>query len=130
MKEKTSLHHVALQYSDRKKAEIFFNKILKLPLQKTFTINKDLSNSIFGIEEEAIIDVYSNDDCYFEIFITKKTTKYNYEHISIEISNKDEFVNRCKKYVVQTNFIKKGEKTLLFIKDFAGNLFEIKEKML
>lgn len=128
MKEKTNLHHVALQYFDRGKAEIFFTKILNLHLKKTFTINKELSNNIFGIKEEVIIDVYSNDSCYFEIFITERKTKYNYEHVSIEISNKEEFIKRCKKYNIQPMFIEKDEKTLLFIKDYAGNLFEIKEK--
>jgi len=129
MKENTYLHHVALQYKDRKKAEIFFTKILNLSFKKTFTLNKKLSNNIFGIDEEVIIDVYSNKDCYFEIFITKRKTKYNYEHISMEISNKEEFIRRCKKYNIQPMFIKKDEKILLFIKDYAGNLFEIKEKI-
>ena len=97
-------------------------------MKKTFTLNKELSKNIFGINEEVIVDVYSNKDCYFEIFITKRKTKYNYEHISIEVSNLDEFIKKCKKYNIEPIFIKKDEKTLIFIKDYAGNLFEIKEK--
>lgn len=128
MNENTVLHHVALQYFDRGKAEIFFTKVLNLTLKKTFTLNKELSKNIFGINEEVIVDVYSNKDCYFEIFITKRKTKYYYEHISIEVSNLDEFIKKCKKYNIEPIFIKKDEKTLIFIKDYAGNLFEIKEK--
>jgi hypothetical protein len=128
MNEKTLLHHVALQYSDRKQAEIFFKKILEIPLKKTFTLSKELTESIFGIKEEVIVDVYANDTSYFEIFITEKRTKYNYEHISIEINYKEEFIKQCKKYNIEPIFVKKGEKTLLFIKDYAGNLFEIKER--
>ena len=128
MEEKTVLHHVAFQYADRKKAEIFFTKVLELVLKKTFTLSKALTNEIFGINEEVIVDVYANDTSYFEIFITERITRYNYDHISIEIENKEEFIKRCKKYDIIPMFVKKGEKKILFIKDYAGNLFEIKER--
>jgi catechol-2,3-dioxygenase len=128
MNEETILKHVALQYSDRKQAEIFFTKILEMRLQKTFTISEELLNKIFGIKEEILIDVYKNENACFEIFITDKQTDYSFEHTCIQINNKEEFIERCKEYDVKSIFVKKGVKTLLFIKDFAGNLFEIKEK--
>jgi hypothetical protein len=128
MNEETALKHVALQYSDRKQAEIFFTKVLGLKLKKTFTLSKELSNEIFGAKEEVIVDAYANDHSYFEIFITKRETNYTYEHIGIDINNEDEFIKRCKKYGIEPKFVKKGEKTLLFIKDFAGNLFEVKNR--
>ena len=49
MNEETSLNHVALQFKDSEKAEIFFTKILGLALKKNFTISPELSNNIFGI---------------------------------------------------------------------------------
>ncbi len=122
--------HVALQYSDRKKAEIFFNNILGLSLDKTFSLSKNLSKDIFRLNEEVIVDVYRNKEACFEVFITKIQTKYNYEHTCIEIDNKEELIKRCKKYGIEPIFVKKGEKILLFIKDFSGYLFEIKEKQL
>ena len=128
MKEKTVIKHVALQYSDKKQAEIFFTEILGLTLEKTFTLTKELSNEIFGIMEEVTIYAYADKETYFEIFITDKQPNHGYEHVCIEINNKEEFVKRCKKYDIKPIFIKKGEKTLLFIKDYNGNLFEIKEK--
>ena len=120
--------HVALQYSDRIKAEIFFNKILGLTLNKSFSLSKNLSYDIFGLKEEVIVDVYKNEETCFEVFITKIQTDYNFEHTCIRTDNKDEFIKKCKKYGIEPIFVKKGEKTLLFIKDFSGYLFEIKEK--
>lgn len=120
--------HVALQYNDRTQAEIFFNKILKLPLKKTFTVSKELSNIIFEINEEVTVDVYGNAEACFEVFITKIQTKYRFEHTCIEINDKKELIKSCNKYGIKPIFVKKGVKTLLFIKDYAGNLFEIKEK--
>ena len=129
MIEKTILKHVALQYSDKKQADIFFSKILGLELKKTFNISNDLSYEIFGIKEEILIVVYKNENTCFEIFITDKKTESKFEHTCIQINNKEEFIERCKKNGIKPLFVKKGEKILLFIKDFAGNLFEIKEKV-
>jgi hypothetical protein len=129
MVEETILKHVALQYSEKKQADMFFSKILGLQLKKTFTISKDLTFEIFGIKEEILIVVYENENACFEIFITNKKNESNFEHTCIQINNKEEFIERCKKYGIKPSFVKKGEKTLLFIKDFAGNLFEIKEKV-
>jgi hypothetical protein len=120
--------HIALQYSDRKKAEIFFNKILLLPKNKTFTLSKELSNDIFDINEEVIVDVYSNEDAYFEVFITKIKTNYKYDHTCIEVENEEEFVKRCKGFKIEPKYVKKGDRELLFIRDFSGYLYEIKEK--
>jgi len=128
MKKETKTLHVGLQYSDRKQAEIFFTKILNLHLNKTFSLSKELSNEIFKINEKVTVDVYCNKKSYFEIFITKIKNKNSFNHICIEIDNKQVLTERCKKYNIEPLFVKKGEKTLLFIRDFSDNLFEIKER--
>jgi len=129
MIKKTKTVHVALQYSDRKQAEIFFTKILNLNLNKTFSLSKELSNEIFKINEEVTVDVYCNKESYFEVFITKLKNNNSFNHICIEIDNKEDLIERCKKYNIKPLFVKKGEKTLLFIRDFSENLFEIKETL-
>jgi len=128
MKDKTKTLHTALQNSDKKQAEIFFTKILDLQLIKTFNISKDLSNEVFGIDQDVIVNVYGNQEACFEVFISKKQIEKGYEHTCIEINDKKDFIKKCKKYGIEPIFVKKGTKTLLFIKDFSGNLFEIKEK--
>lgn len=124
----TKTVHVALQYSDRTQAEIFFSKILNLHLNKTFSLSKELSNEIFKINEEVTVDVYCNEESYFEIFITKIKNHNSFNHVCIEIDNKKDLIERCKKYNIEPLFVKKGKKTLFFIRDFSDNLFEIKEK--
>jgi len=126
MSQEINLKHVALQYKDRNKAEIFFTKILEIPLKKTFTVSKELTKAIFGVDEEVLVDVYDNEKICFEVFITKKQTKYAYEHTCLEINDKDELMIRCKKYGIKPIFVKKELKTLIFIRDFADNLYEIK----
>ena len=128
MSAETKIIHVALAYNDKKQADIFFNKILGITFEKEYTLTKELSNSIFGINEEVLILVYSNKNSYFEIFITDKKVINQYNHICVEISNYDDFINRCKQNNITPIFVKKGQKTLTFVRDHASNLFEIKEK--
>jgi len=128
MKERTIIRHTALQFDDKQKAELFFTKILGLNLEKSFTLSKELSNEIFGIAEEVTAYVYADENTYFEIFITQKKPRPGYEHTCIEINDKEAFIERCKKYDIKPLFVKKDERTLLFIKDYSGNLYEIKDK--
>jgi catechol 2,3-dioxygenase-like lactoylglutathione lyase family enzyme len=128
MTKGTKTIHIALQYPDKEKAKIFFNSILGLSLHKTFSLSKSLSKEIFGIDEEVDVDVYRNEGACFEIFITNVQTKYNFEHTCIEIDNKDEFIKKCQRFGIEPIFVKKGDRTLLFIKDLSGYIYEIKEK--
>ena len=129
MTKETKLLHVALHFTNRKQAEIFFTKVLKIPFKKSFTLSSKLSNDIFGINNEVIVDAYANENSYFEVFITDKIKKESYEHVCIEIENKEEFIKRCRQNNIEPIFVKKDERTLLFIEDYSGNLYEIKEKI-
>ena len=128
MAERALLNHVALQCNDKEKVETFFTEVLGLPIKKKFTVSRELSEAIFGIDESVDVEVYDNDETRFEIFIAQTEEKRGYGHVCIEIDNKKEFIDRCKRYDIKPMVITKGGKNLLFIRDFSGNLFEIKEK--
>ena len=125
MKKQTKIAHVALTYENRKDAEIFFKKILGLKLTKSFTLSEKLTEELFGVKEEIKVDLYSNESSYFEIFYSKNKNMNYYDHTCIKVSYKEDFIKKCKDNKIEPIFIKKGEKTLLFVRDFAGNLFEI-----
>lgn len=128
MAEGTLLNHVALQCNDKERAETFFTEVLGLPIKKKFTVTRELSKAIFGIDESVDVEVYDNNETRFEIFITQTEEKRGYGHVCIEIDNKKEFIDRCKQHGIKPMVITKGGKNLLFVRDFSGNLFEIKEK--
>jgi len=130
MVEKIKLLHVALQYSDKNKAEVFFKKILGLNLIKTFNLSEELSEEIFNLKEKVEAVVYGDENTVFEVFINSQNGDHGYEHVCIEINDKEKFVKRCKENNIEPLFIKKGDRVLLFIRDFMGNLFEIKEKVI
>lgn len=128
MNKEISLNHVGLQCLERKKAEIFFTKVLQIPKIRTFEVSEELSEAIFGIKNSVEIDVYDNGKTKFEVFITKKMKDFFYEHVCLEVDNKKEFIKRCKKYGIEPLLVRKEGKDLLFIRDFSDNLYEVKEK--
>ena len=128
MAEGTLLNHVALQCNDKEKVETFFTEVLGLPIKKKFTVSRELSEAIFGIDESVDVEVYDDNETRFEIFITQTKEKRGYGHVCIEIDNKKEFIDRCKQYGINPMVVTKDGKNLLFVRDFSGNLFEIKEK--
>ncbi|RLF53602.1 MAG: hypothetical protein DRN24_00420 [Thermoplasmata archaeon] len=128
LRKKMSLKHVALQCNNVEKTMVFYKKVLELELLKTFTLTKVLSKQIFNVEEQVQAYVFGNRDIVFEIFITKKPLDHGFEHVCIEVDNQEDFVKHCRMYGVKPLFIERNGKTLLFIKDFSGNLFEVKEK--
>jgi catechol 2,3-dioxygenase-like lactoylglutathione lyase family enzyme len=125
MSEETIIQHVAVECSQKETADLFFSAILGMPKIKTTTLPRELSVSIFGIDDIVDMVVYANEDSRFEVFIHSKRKVRSFDHIGLKVPDKDEFVVRCKKHGLKPFFIQKDGKKLLFVRDFSGNLFEI-----
>jgi len=121
--------HVALEVTDKNKAEIFFSQVLNIPKTGDFVINKNLCKDIFGIEKETEVIKFKKGILEFEVFVTCRRGFNTYSHVCLNVDDKNEVIKRCEKLGVKTIIVKKGCKELLFVKDFSGNLFEIKEKI-
>ncbi len=119
--------HIALQYRDKCDAETFFCKILGLNKEKEFTLPASLADSVFSIDRDVDIIVYSNEDVRFEIFFTEENANVRYEHICIAVEDRQKLIDLCRKHGIEVIKIKREERDLLFIRDFNGYLYEIKE---
>jgi catechol 2,3-dioxygenase-like lactoylglutathione lyase family enzyme len=88
----------------------------------------DLSRAIFDIEAELKIINYIGKDLHFEVFISSRiNNKYRQiAHLCLEVDALSEFIQKCRGLGVEISRIPKGDKFLTFVKDFDGNLFEIK----
>ena len=122
------IKHIALECEDREKAKKFFTEILGLPLTREFEISSELSKSIFGIDDACEIITFDDGNACFELFITKRPHSINYDHVCIEVDEMEGFISHCKNNGIEPIIVPKGEKSLVFVKDFSGNLFEIKER--
>lgn len=121
-----TLIHIALHSPDEEKADIFFRDILGLTVSKERLMFADRGEEIFGIKQDIKIKCYSNEKIVFEIFITNIIPNIHYEHVCVFVENKDELINKCKKYGIKIIRASSNEKDYLFIRDFSGYLYEIK----
>jgi catechol 2,3-dioxygenase-like lactoylglutathione lyase family enzyme len=122
------LKHVALECSLEEDADRFYGNLLGLTKMPAKIVPSTLSKRIFNLDFEYKIINYSNDRLQFEIFISnqKKPERKKIEHVCLEVDNLEAFVEKCKGLNVRILQIPRGESYLTFIKDYDGNLFEIK----
>ena len=122
------LKHIALVCSTAEKADRFYKDVLGLKKINEKTIPATLSNEIFNVNAKLKIVNYTNDTLHFEIFIsdTHRIETNRIDHVCIEVDNLEAFLEMCRKMEIEIVQIPKGAAILTFVKDFDGNLFEIK----
>lgn len=128
MDKQTVLQHVALECASTQLADIFFIKVLGIPKVKSTMLSQELCSSIFQIDRAVQMETYDNGTARYEVFITAEPKKSSFGHIGLVIDNISDFVARCKDHGLTPFFVQKGEKQLLFVRDFSENLFEVIEK--
>ena len=126
---KIKIAHISAVSRSVENADSFYIGILGLSKVKDFSIEAKLTDKIFGIPCQCRILVYAHLGEEIEVFIPDVFPEQRnpFDHVCLEVDDKKSFVQSCKKRDVQVNMIAKGDKFLTFIKDFDGNLFEIKE---
>ena len=72
--------------------------------------------------------MFDNGTTRFEIFISTELQTDVYSHTCIEVEDKQRFITMCKQHRLHPYIVPKGEKELLFVRDFSHNLYEVKEK--
>jgi len=125
------LRHVGLTCGSEDNADRFYKDLLGLEKSESKALPASLSKSIFNIDSELVIINYLDQDLHFEIFIAADSIRNprQIEHLCLEVGDLNEFLNKCNILGVEVAQIPKGDKTLIFVKDFDGNLFEIKGTM-
>jgi len=122
------LRHVGLTSSSEEKADVFYADLLGLIKSAPKMLPLELAKAIFNADRELVMINYQNEDIHFEIFITGSDggNSRKIEHTCLEVDNLAGFLEKCRGLSIDISRIPKGDKTLTFIKDFDGNLFEIK----
>ena len=128
MDGKTHIHHVALECVSQQAAETFFTKVLGIPKVKSSVLPKELSASIFQVDKPVPMETYDNGAVRFEVFFLAEPRTSSFTHIGIEIDDTPAFLARCQAEGLRPFVIEKAGKELLFVRDFANNLFEVIEK--
>ncbi len=124
------LVHAALVSRSLLNADRFFEQILGLQKVKQTTLPKDLTQKVFNRPLECRALVYSGSGFAIEVFVSDavKPPTDPLEHLCLEIEDRDDFLERCRAAGLPVKRVPKGDSFLVFIEDFDGNLYEIKEK--
>jgi catechol 2,3-dioxygenase-like lactoylglutathione lyase family enzyme len=122
--------HVALASSSEEKADRFYQDVLGLKRTRTVTLPASIMKSIFGLDQECRKTDYENAEIRFEIFFKdwKGPQTIRPDHVCLEVGDLEVFLKKCEAMKVEIIRVAKGESIVIFIKDYDGNFFEIKEK--
>lgn len=122
-------HHVAVACSRRDRAEQFYGKILGLSLIKTTSIGGDLAERIFDAPDTCDVILFGNEHCAIEVFVTGTAAPKagTYAHVCLEVQDKRHCADVCESQGFDVRRIPRGDDLMIFIRDYDGNLFEIKE---
>jgi catechol 2,3-dioxygenase-like lactoylglutathione lyase family enzyme len=124
------LKHVALVCGSADNSDKFYQQLLGLVKINSKILPRELSRQIFDLDQELQVINYADESARFEIFINSKESieAKRIEHVCLEIEDMEAFIKKCRALEAEILQIQKGDRLLLFIKDFDGNLFEIKAK--
>ena len=124
------LKHVAHTASSEEKADTFYADLLGLTKSEPKALPLELSKAIFKVDIEMLMINYRDEQVHFEIFVSGPNdgNRRKIAHTCLEVDNMEGFLEKCRGLKVDVTRIPKGDKILTFIKDFDGNLFEIKER--
>jgi catechol 2,3-dioxygenase-like lactoylglutathione lyase family enzyme len=122
------LNHVALVARSQENADRFYEGILKLTKIKTSMLTSDLAMKIFGLNVECPLILYGNDAFAIEVFVTDRILPNSSPvvHICLQVEDREAFIIDCQSAGVEILLIPRGDAALCFVRDFDGNLFEIK----
>jgi len=123
------LQHMALTCSSEKRSDRFYKNLLGLEKSEPKILPRPLSKAIFNVDSELMMINYQGEQVHFEIFITGHPINAGrqIEHVCLQVNDIQNFLKKCRDLDVETSQIPKADRTLTFIRDFDGNLYEIKQ---
>lgn len=122
------LKHVGLACSNEYSADKFYQTLLGLKKSAPKTLPLELSRAIFNVDAELKIINYMSKELHCEVFISSliEDKPRQIAHLCLEVGNLSGFLQKCRSLGVEVSRIAKGDRFLTFVRDFDGNLFEIK----
>ena len=122
------LLHLGIINRSEQEAETFYDKLLGLKKLYDFEIEADLSARLFSYPEQLKVLVYGSDSIKIEIIILEdfSLTSPSVQHTCIQVDNLERFIKNAAGLNAEIISAERNGKILYFVKDFSGNLFEIK----
>ena len=121
--------HLGLACRSEESADRFYEKFLGMKKLDWKTVPASLAGAFFGIPSDLAVLNYVRDDVNFEVFLHEgeRPAAAHPAHICLEVEDLEAFLERARAMGVPVIRAPKGDRWITFIRDFDGNLFEVKE---
>ncbi len=125
------LEHIGVAANSETDSDRFFVELLGLQKTRSFSVSADLTQALFGLARETSVLRYGSDAVSIEVFITEDDSRATdvFSHPCLMVADRAALAERAKAMGLDVRQVPKpgGDSYLLFIKDFFGNMYEIKQ---
>jgi catechol 2,3-dioxygenase-like lactoylglutathione lyase family enzyme len=124
-----TLNHIGIINKSEEDASDFYGDFLGFELTREFIVPPDLSIQIFNIKESIKVLVFENHGIKLEVFISPEFRPAcpDLMHPGFFFDNLSEVLEKAGQNGVEVITGSTKDKTVYFLRDFSGNLIEIKE---
>jgi len=124
------LHHTGIVNQTEREAERFYGEFLGLRRTRQYTVPPELSEQLFSIRQEIRVMVFEGEGVRIEVFIHPGLHPPSTEirHIALHLDDVEAFFKRAEDFSVEHIIGRTKDKTVHFIRDYSGNLIEIKQR--
>jgi len=123
------LNHVGVINKSREDALRFYRDFLVFDLTREATVSRELSQQLFAVSQDIPMLVFEKDGIKIEVFIYPecKQPVPDIRHTGLSLENFSEIIEKASGSGIELVIGKTTDKTVYFIRDFSGNLIEIKQ---
>lgn len=123
------LNHLGVTNKNAEQAIRFYQDFLGLEKTREILLAPELSEQLFSLSQEIKVLVFEKPGIKIEVFISDfQHANPNFTHFGVMLDNFSEVTEKAQRSHVDLIIGKHKDKTVYFLKDFSGNLIEIKQK--
>ncbi len=122
------LNHIGVNIANVAEVQHFYQHILKFLVERRFFVPRNISQMFFGIDAETEVFIVNKETLRLELFVYNEPLKSGYAHLCVEVDDREKTASKCAEQGYPVIRMKRDQGDLLFIKDKAGNVFELKNK--
>lgn len=123
------LNHVGIINKNEEQALKFYSEFLGMEKTKEILLAPELSEQLFSLSKEIKVMVFENEGLKIEVFISDfQPENPNFTHFGIMVDSLPDITEKARKFNTELIIGKHKDKTVYFLKDFSGNIIEVKEK--
>ena len=122
------LRHIGIHIYDEDEIEHFYKNILRFEVVKSYPFYPEAAEKLFSTNEPVQVYRLQRFEVKLKVFVCPKPFNPGLSHLALEYWKAHELIEKAKNagYAV-IEFEKRPGKKGYFLKDKAGNIFEIKQ---